>query len=122
VSRSKKPVELDKIEALARIHCTLEEIASVAGVSVSTLEKNYLQVIQRGRAHGKASLRRMLWKKANEGNMAALIWLSKQKELLGMREPGWESDDPKPPPGDITWETQWGSAMEQSGRADDSEN
>jgi len=83
-----------QIKELAEIQCTMGEIASVMGCSVDTLERRYADVINEGRSHGKASLRRMQYKKALEGNATMLIWLGKhyldQKEtvqLLGSQEP-----------------------------------
>jgi hypothetical protein len=42
-----------------------------------------LEALERGRAKGNISLRRMQWKAAEEGNITAMIWLGKQ--LLGQR-------------------------------------
>ena len=81
-----KKLELDEgqIKKLAEIQCTMAEMASVMGCSVDTLERRYKTVIDDGRNHGKASLRRMQYKKALEGNPSMLIWLG--KIYLGQRE------------------------------------
>lgn len=74
------PLDLDKtqLEMLAKLQCTYEEIAAVMGCSVRTLERNFVALIEKGREDGKASLRRMQFKKALEGNPTMLIWLGKQ--------------------------------------------
>lgn len=80
-------LQLDKVQiiSLAKIHCTMKEIAAVMECSVDTLERNYADIIKRGKEKGKTSLRRYMWKGAEEGNVTMQIWLSKQ--LLGMHEP-----------------------------------
>jgi len=79
-----KKVDKDLVEKLAQIHCTNEEIALICGVSADTIERRCAGIIKRGRANGRASLRRMQYKKALEGNPAMLIWLGKQ--ILGQRD------------------------------------
>jgi len=80
------PIEVDEdlIEKLASIHCTMAEIASTVGCSVDTLERRFAETIKRGKDKGKSSLRRIMWKKAQEGNPTMMIWLSKQH--LGMSD------------------------------------
>ena len=65
------------IENMAAIHCTNKEIAEVLGISVDTLQRNFPSFLQKGRARGKAKLRRLQWQKAEEGNPTMLIWLGK---------------------------------------------
>jgi transcriptional regulator with XRE-family HTH domain len=81
-------VPLDQVETLASIGCTLEEIASVVGLSKRSLirrrdDPRFLEAIESGRAKGRASLRRLQWAAAKSGNITAQIWLGKQ--LLGQR-------------------------------------
>lgn len=86
-------IEIDpvQVEKLAAIDCTMREIASVVGCSVDTLERRFAEVIEKGREQGKASIKRALFHMAvNRHNIAAAIWLSKQR--LGY------SDHPPPPP------------------------
>jgi len=68
----------DLIFKLATIHCTYEEIASVAGTSVSTLEKRFKHLIDKGRSEGKKSLRRAQFEKAIQGDVRMQIWLGRQ--------------------------------------------
>lgn len=82
----KRKLELDErqIEALAALHCQIIEIAAVMGCSVDTLERRYMPVIQRGREHGKMTLRRKQVEVALSGNVTMLIWLGKQ--MLGQTD------------------------------------
>jgi DNA-binding transcriptional regulator YhcF (GntR family) len=73
--RPRKPVDLLTLERLAEIHCTMKEMASVFGVSVDTLERNYADIIEKGREEGKASIRRMLFEHGRKGNSTALKYL-----------------------------------------------
>lgn len=86
-----KPTELsvDLIKDLATIHCTMEEIASILGTSVDTLERRYADIIKEAKANGKSSLRRLQWHAAQAGNTTMLIWLGKQ--LLNQREKSEET-------------------------------
>jgi hypothetical protein len=78
--------------AMARMHCTAEEIADVLGMSTDTLtqrlqERGYAgfpEFYKQFAAQGKASLRRLQWRAAEGGNVAAQIWLGKQ--WLGQRD------------------------------------
>ncbi|HET6208018.1 MAG TPA: hypothetical protein VFD98_14475 [Terracidiphilus sp.] len=80
------PVELEK---LCTMQCTDEEVAAFFGVSTRTIERRRLQprfaeVMERARAKGRVSVRRSLFRLANNGNIAAAIFLS--KNLLGYRD------------------------------------
>ena len=77
-------IDKDLLEQLAKIQCTMEEIAAVLGCSVDTLERNFADVIKKGKDEGKASLRRLQWKGAQDGKPAMLIWLGKQ--VLAQKE------------------------------------
>lgn len=81
------PIELDPeaVGKLAALLCTMEEIAGHFNCSVDMLERNFSEVIKRGRERGKESLRRLQWKSAMEGNVSMQIWLGKQ--ILKQREP-----------------------------------
>lgn len=80
----KKKIDVKVLEGLARIHCTMIEMASICECSVDTLERRYADVIKKAKDSGKASLRRIQWKLALEGNPTMQIWLGKQ--LLGQRD------------------------------------
>jgi transcriptional regulator with XRE-family HTH domain len=74
---------------MAAMGCTVEEIAAELRISKRTLmrrqkDPKFLESIERGKARGRATLRRLQWKSANAGNVTAQIWLGKQ--LLGQRD------------------------------------
>ena len=81
-------IDLDELEKLASIHCTDEEIAAFFGIRRETFSRRkkgaVLETVERGRAKGRASLRRLQWAAAQKGNTGMLIWLGKQ--LLGQRD------------------------------------
>lgn len=79
----------EQIEALTSIQCTDEEIAAFFGCTKQTIEMRkkdpeFLAGYQNGKAKGRISLRRQLFKSCEEGNVSAQIWMSKQ--ILGMRD------------------------------------
>ena len=79
------PLNIDPelIRRLAEIQATMAEIASVAGCSVDTLERNFADIIKKGREAGKCSLRRWQYKMAAT-NPTMAIWLG--KIWLGQRD------------------------------------
>ncbi len=99
-----------RIEAMALMQCTQEEISQVMGISVRTLkrQKRFAEVIEKGKQEGRASLRRMQWKlaegevdnatgKKKPGNVAMQIWLGKQ--YLGQKDRAEVEEIRK-----VTWE------------------
>ncbi len=88
--RPRIQIDLAQVEALAQIGCTLDEIAAVLGVSVSTVDdrmskdEGFQASHKKGSEHGKATLRRMQWNSARGGNVTMMIWLGKQ--LLGQKD------------------------------------
>ena len=77
--------EWEAIDQMCQIQCTGEEIASVMGVSYDTLERRirekhgvkFAEYIAQKAEGGKASLRRMQWKTAQNGNVVMQIFLGK---------------------------------------------
>lgn len=93
----RKPIDLDLVYGLSKLHCTNREIASLTGVHIDTLQRLYHDVLDKGRDDGKMTLRRSLWDLALNGkNVTAMIWLSKQH--LGFSDNPISSDDKKPLP------------------------
>lgn len=84
--RPRKEVDLEKVEALARIQATRSEIAGFLGIDEKTLRHapGVDEAIARGYEYGKASLRRQQWLAAAGGSDRMLIWLGKQ--WLGQRD------------------------------------
>ena len=84
MGRPLKEIDERQVRELASIQCTMEEIAAVCGCHIDTLRDRFSNIIKDAREEGKASLRRMQYLKAKEGNATMLIWLGKQ--LLDQRD------------------------------------
>jgi hypothetical protein len=89
--RPKTILNLEELEKLCRLNCTMPEIASYFNIPLRTLEDKYTndkeirQTIDNGRNKGKLSLRRKQLQIMDETNNATMaIWLGKQ--LLGQRD------------------------------------
>lgn len=84
MARPKKKIDYDLAERLARIHCTNEEIASCLGIGKSywydliKRDAKLSDTIEKARDEGRASLRRLQWQNATQGNVTMQIWLGKQ--------------------------------------------
>jgi len=71
---------------LAQLGCTNEEIADIAGMSVSSLKKHLKKEMDEGRGNLRQSLRKAQIEAAiREKNTGMLIWLGKC--YLGQKEP-----------------------------------
>lgn len=75
--RPKKEVDTSILLELAKINCTVKEMAAVLKCSEDTLARrdDLRSVIEEGREHGKMSVRRMLWNNGEKGNNIALKYL-----------------------------------------------
>ena len=90
--RPKIKIDFATVDKLCSIQCTGEEIASILNVDYDTLNarikekfgKSFSDYFESKRGTGKASLRRLQWKAAEDGNATMLIWLGKQ--YLGQRD------------------------------------
>src|SRR6267378_3354571 len=76
-------IDLHELERLCAIQCTDEEIAAWFSVSTRTIERRRLEpefaeVMTRGKARGRISVRRMQMKMLEEGNATMGVWLGKQ--------------------------------------------
>ena len=87
----RKPVEIDlvELEKLCSLQCTHEEIAAWFNCSVRTIENyakksEFAEVMTRGRARGRISVRRAQMKLLEAGNATMGVWLGKQ--FLGQRD------------------------------------
>lgn len=83
----------DEVVNLSKIGCTDEEIAAMMDTTVDLLlnknnKSRFLEAKKKGYSKGRASLRRMQFKAANQGNVAMQIFLGKQ--ILN------QSDNPTP--------------------------
>jgi len=90
VGRPQAEIDLEQVERLAAIDCTEPEIAAVLGIDYATWKRHKKRnpdikdTVDRGKENGKASLRRLQWKTAQEGNPTMQIWLGKQR--LGQQD------------------------------------
>jgi len=75
--RKKKDITEKQVLALASINCSYEEMALILGCTEKTLSNRFYQVIQKGRAQMKSSLKRKQYTVAIGGNTTMLIWLGK---------------------------------------------
>lgn len=82
--RPKIELNLKLIRDLARIGCTLPEIASIVGVNEKTIRRRASDEVEKGQNEMRTTLRRWQYMKAKDGNVAMLIWLGKQ--FLGQRD------------------------------------
>jgi hypothetical protein len=89
MARPKKPIDEETVEKLAAIHCSYNEMALILNCNPSTLTRRFAQAIEKGRAHGKQSLKRKQYEVAMSGNVTMLIWLG--KIILDQRD----KSDPK---------------------------
>ena len=89
MGRPKTTIDPTELEKLCGMQCTDDEIAAFLGVSRKTIERRkkndgFRDVMERGKAKGRVSVRRNLFRLANNGNIAACIFLA--KNLLGYRD------------------------------------
>lgn len=94
-------IDLDLVYRAAAIGCSKDEIAALLPHARSTFYEHLKndpaleETIQAGLAVGKATLRRLQWKGATEGNPTMLIWLGKQ--MLGQKDKAEISGDENAP-------------------------
>jgi hypothetical protein len=82
-------IDLVELEKLCQLSCTDEEIAAWFGTSTRTIERRrkepkFAEIMARGKAKGRISVRRMQMKLLEQGNATMGVWLGKQ--LLGQRD------------------------------------
>lgn len=76
--RPRAKIDPDMVEKLAAIQCSQQEIATVVGCSVDTLQRRFRAQMESGKERGKVSIRRKQYEVAMKGDKAMLIWLGKQ--------------------------------------------
>lgn len=88
--RKRAKIDLVELEKLAMLYCTKEEIAAWFGYTRMTLDRcekrtpKVREIIERGYAKARISLRRQQVQAAERGNPTMLIWLGKQ--YLGQKD------------------------------------
>src|SRR5712664_801165 len=76
-------IDLAELEKLSGMQATDEEVAAWFGVTTRTIERRrkspaFAEVMQRGKAKGRLSIRRMQLKLLEAGNATMGVWLGKQ--------------------------------------------
>src|ERR1700720_4330069 len=79
-------IDLVELEKLCVLQCTDEELAAWFNVTTRTIErrrkkKSFAEVMARGKAKGRISVRRMQMKLLENGNATMGVWLG--KNILG---------------------------------------
>lgn len=78
--------DFELMAKLVSIQCTQDEICGIIGMNTDTLntrlkergEGGFSDFYKKHSDKGKASLRRLQWRAAEEGNPTMLVWLGKQ--------------------------------------------
>src|SRR5579871_1354951 len=98
----RKAIEIDlhTVEKLNALHCTDPEIAACVGVSARTYRerkknKDFAEVVSRGRAKGKISVRRAQVRLLEAGNATMAIWLGKRWLDQKDKTQGMEQQGPR---------------------------
>lgn len=99
MGRPKKTINMKQLKKLCALCCTETEIANFFEVSVDTVKNKckesfgltFSDIQKRYSAEAKTSLRRWMFRKAREGNVVMMIWLS--KNILGFKDKHEHSGD-----------------------------
>ena len=91
MARPRKEIDEELLYKLASIHCTMQEMVDIIGVSEDTLKRRFAHIIAKGKAEGKMRLRRKQVEVAMSGNHTMLIWLGKQ--MLNQSESPVQDED-----------------------------
>ena len=84
MARPKKKIDIEELEKLAAMQCTLEEIANWFDVSIDTIERRFAVLIKKGRSKGRMSMKRALFEKMQRGDLGAMVWWG--KNFAGMSD------------------------------------
>lgn len=82
--RKRAPIDQLTVVKLARLHCTIAEIAEWFGVNEATIRRRFGDLIKQCQAETRARLRQEQLKQALNGNVTMLIFLG--KVMLHQRE------------------------------------
>lgn len=78
MARPKLQIDEKQVFELAKINCSLPEMAAVLDCNQSTITRRFAKLIEKGRSECKMSLKRKQYEVAIGGNVVMLIWLGKQ--------------------------------------------
>lgn len=84
MARPRKEIDEQAVEQAIAHGNTVDDAATILGVSKDTLERRFAACIEKGRANMRASLRKRQFELALGGNVTMQIWLGKQ--LLGQAD------------------------------------
>ena len=99
VGRDKKVIDPEDVRKLAALSCSDRDIADFLGIKEDTLRYNFADILLKGRAEVRITLRRAMLDNACRNNSAAVqIFLA--KNLLGMQDTPTNNEDQKPLPWD----------------------
>jgi len=99
VGRDKKIIDPEDVRKLAALSCSDRDIADFLGIKEDTLRYNFADILLKGRAEVRITLRRAMLDNACKNNSAAVqIFLA--KNLLGMQDTPTNNEDQKPLPWD----------------------
>jgi AraC-like DNA-binding protein len=100
MGRPLKPIDAEQVEKLAKLGCTVDEIADFFGCSKVTVYARFSEQLTRGRASEKMSIRRARTIRAiKDRSDAMLIYLSKvrlgenEKQPQGNLDPSSATDE-----------------------------
>ena len=88
MGRPKRVIDFQKVEALAAIGCSQEEIAAELGIGETTLKRHCGPILKRGTKKCHVKLRSAMFRHAMKGDPRLLVFLG--KVYLGLKE-----DDPQ---------------------------
>ena len=97
IGRDKKIVPPPEVQKLAALGCTNRDIANFFGIEESNVSRHFAAEITKGREELKISLRRAMLDNACR-NMNAAVQIFLAKNLLGMSDTPYNSDDKQPLP------------------------
>jgi hypothetical protein len=79
-----KKIDIEQLEKCAEKQWNNTEIAAFFRVSTKTLERRYVEIIEKARQRGKTKLKDLQWKRALEGSDKMIVHMS--KHYLGQHD------------------------------------
>jgi hypothetical protein len=84
MARPRIDIDEAKVYRLAKLGASNVDIGFVVGCSENVIRARFGEVVAKGKAERRNSLRSWQWKAARDGNVTMLIWLGKQ--MLGQSD------------------------------------
>lgn len=78
MARPKIEIDSEEVYKLAKMYCSIEEMADFFGCSRDTIERRFAAIIAKARSEGRQKLRKLQWESAENGNVVMQIFLGKQ--------------------------------------------